>query len=275
MLNLGSSFVKVLKYSKVKSVEASADEIPSQTKNIDIDCGQKHKQVIIRKKKEMRNKITRNINVKSFDKKEKNSEIIIRRCAGCHLNHFPHPKFCRWWETRITLKEHNQTGPLPYDIHLIKKGIEILEGKLHWGKSCRANECMNRFFNRSEDSCHSNEFPDLFNLKLRGGGTNHRVAVKSKNRLLDCVLSLFRDIEILWRSNEMKSHPLCDHKLQPNCFYCLPRSLSLRSMNPKVRTPISALEVFKYLENENIENMELQDMVKSIMDLLVLSENNF
>merc|ERR1712240_577642 len=148
----------------------------------------------------------------------------------------------------------------------------MLEGKLNGETLYQMNECMNRFFDRSEDSCNPNEFPDLFKLKLRGGGSNHKVAIKSKHRMLDCVLSLLRDMVPLWQGNEMKSHPLCDHKLQPNCFYCLLRSLSLRSMNPKVRTPISAYEVFKYLEDKNLENMELQDMVKSLMGLLVTSE---
>ena len=74
----------------------------------------------------------------------------------------------------------------------------MLEGKLNGETLYQMNECMNRFFDRSEDSCHPNEFPDLFKLKLRGGGSNHKVAIMSKNRMLDCVLSLLRDMVALW-----------------------------------------------------------------------------
>ena len=139
--------------------------------------------------------LTENIN---SDFGQKRNKFVVRRCPGCHVHHFPLPKFCRWWETRITLKKQKQTGSLPYDIQLIKDCIEMLEGKLNGETLYQMNECMNRFFDRSEDSCHPNEFPDLFKLKLRGGGSNHKVAIMSKNRMLDCVLSLLRDMVALW-----------------------------------------------------------------------------
>ena len=130
---------------------------------------------------------------------------------------------------------------------------------------------VNNFLKRSEDSCNSEEFEDIFSFKLRGGGDKrHKVGIKSNNTILDCVLSFFRDMVPLW--HEINSHELCNHKLEPGCFYCLLRSLSLRSMNPQVRTSISPVEVLSYLEMENIDKLQIQDMVKSIMDFLSTSE---
>ena len=43
-------------------------------------------------------------------------------------------------------------------------------------------------------------------------------------------------------------------------------------MNPKVRTPISAFEVFSYLKTEKIYDMTLNEMLNSIMSSLVTSE---
>ena len=76
----------------------------------------------------------------------------------------------------------------------------------------------------------------------------------------------------LWQ--DMDSHLLCDHKLGSKCFYCLQRSLSLRSMNPQVRTPISPVEVLSCLEEENIDKLAIHEMIKSIMDFLITSEEN-
>ena len=104
------------------------------------------------------------------------------------MHHFPLPKFCRWWETRNLTRgtpcKETQTGSLPCDIHLLKNCIEILEVKLNGVKSNHKNECIvNNFFERSEDSCNPSEIPDLLSLKLRGGGSKHKVALKSENMI--------------------------------------------------------------------------------------------
>ena len=31
---------------------------------------------------------------------EKDENLVLERCPGCHYDHFPLPKFCRWWKTR-------------------------------------------------------------------------------------------------------------------------------------------------------------------------------
>ena len=152
------------------------------------------------------------------------------------------------------------------------KCIKTLEDMLKEKKHKPETEnIVNHFFERSKGSCNPEDTPDICNLKLRGGGQeNHKVGIKSNINVLDCVLSLFRDLVPLWHA--MDWHPLYNHKLEPNCFYCLIRSLSLRSMNPQVRTPISPVEVLSFLEEENIDKLIVQDMIKSVMDFLSTSE---
>ena len=226
--DLGSFSLKVLCLSKASLLCESEEEIPAviglsncRTKNLsNADCGQKRKAINLRKeyknKKARKNKIKNEVAStiiimdNNLDLNDNNKEIILRRCRGCHVDHFPLPKFCRWWETRKVL--HSQTGSLPYDINLVKNCIESLEGKLNGETSYHENEGISRFFHRSEDSCHPYEFPDMFNLKLRGGGSSHKVAIKSNNVLLDSLLSLFRDMGKLWHANEVRLHPLCNHK---------------------------------------------------------------
>ena len=227
----------------------------------------------------------KNMNPKSKDKrrnkevkkqtpikmKKSTSDIVVKRCHGCHVDHFPLPKFCRWWEKKISLRKVTMKRPEQMNVEtnfLVNRCIEILEDKL---KGSTVNELLvNDFFERSEDSCKPEEFQDLFNLKLRGGGNKkHRVGIKSNNNTLDSVLSFFRDMTPLW--DEIESHPLCDHHLEPNCFYCLLRSLSLRSMNPQVRTPISPFEILSCLEEKNIDKLKINYMIKSVIELLSIS----
>ena len=30
---------------------------------------------------------------------------VLKRCHGCHIEHFPLPKFCRWWEKKKNSKQ--------------------------------------------------------------------------------------------------------------------------------------------------------------------------
>ena len=230
----------------------------------------------------------KNMNPKSKDKrrnkevkkqspikmKKSTSDIVVKRCHGCHIDHFPLPKFCRWWEKRRSVREvslHETEQLNDEKMLLVKKCIKMLEDKLNGNTLYTRDELVDSFFQRSEASCKPEEIHDLFSLKLRGGGNKkYKVGIKCNNNALESVLSFFRDMVPLW--HEIDSHPLCDHKMKPNCFYCLLRSLSLRSMNPQVRTPISAIEVLQYLEDKNIDKLQIHDMVNSILNLLSSSE---
>ena len=212
-----------------------------------------------------------------FKRNETINSIVVKRCQGCHFEHFPLPKFCRWWEERKATKKEprKETRQLSIEESLsVKKYIQYLEEKFdEIPKTPKEEIIVNDFFKRSSQSCNAEEIHDIFNLKLRGGGNKkNKVAIKSNNDTIDCVLSFFRDMVPLWQ--EMDFHPLCDHKSNPKCFYCLLRSLSLRSMNPQVRTPISAVEVLSFFEERNTDKLSIHEMIKSIMDLLSTSEEN-
>ena len=197
---------------------------------------------------------------------------VLKRCHGCHIEHFPLPKFCRWWEKRKTASKEQWNEKNSVNNDLVQKSIQVLEYKFsEIPKNQKDEVIVNNFFERGVNSCNPKENQDIYNLKLRGGGNDqHKVSIKSGFNVLDSVLTFFRDMVPLW--HEIDSHSLCNHKLQPNCFYCLFRSLSLRSMNPQVRTPISAVEVLSYLEEKNIVKLKIHDIIISIMDFLTSSE---
>ena len=44
-----------------------------------------------------------------FKRNEIMSSIVMKRCHGCHFEHFPLPKFCRWWEERKATKKNHAT----------------------------------------------------------------------------------------------------------------------------------------------------------------------
>ena len=200
--------------------------------------------------------------------------ILLKRCHGCHVCHFPLPRFCRWWERRnlakkIHLKE--RVNPNQKDIPLIHKCISRLEESADEKTHIKNEIIVNNFFNRSKDSSNPKYFPDMLNPnKLKGGCCSRKVAIKSENRKLDSVLSFFGGMAPLWYG--LDSHKLCNHKQQPNCFYCLLRSLSLRSMNPKVKTAISAVEVLPFLLDRGLENLDIHEIVESILKFLSNSE---
>ena len=73
------------------------------------------------------------------------------------------------------------------------------------------------FLHRSKEACNPGHVPELFNQNIKGGGGKHKIAIKSQNDKLDCVLLLFRDIVPLWDGR--KSYQLCNHKFEPNFFY--------------------------------------------------------
>ena len=151
---------------------------------------------------------------------------VLKRCHGCHLDHMPLPKFCRWWEERRNERKESMTETEELStekIVLVKNCIETLEHKFSENSEMEMSKhelIVNNFLKRSEDSCNSEEFKDIFSFKLRGGGDKrHKVCIISNNTILDCVLSFFRDMVPLW--HEIDSHELCNHKLEPRCFYCL------------------------------------------------------
>ena len=276
MLSNDDKAIKTSNLFEHIQIEDINEDITDTNLSRDTDAHIKRKQIDSKPKsyKKNKNRRQKNSNHKKVQKKspvKRNktlSNIEVKRCCGCHVDHFPLPKFCRWWEKRRVLRKVKIQGTEQLNVEtimLVKKCIKILEEKFDGITVYSKNDLVNNFFIRSKDSCKPKEFPDLFNLKLRGGGNKqHKVGIKSNNNALDCVFSLFRDMVPLW--HEIDSHLLCDHKLEPSCFYCLLRSLSLRSMNPQVRTPISAIEVLPRLEEENIDKLQIQDMVTLMMN---------
>ena len=68
----------------------------------------------------------------SMKRNETMSSIVVKRCHGCHFEHFPLPKFCRWWEERKATKIEpcNETRQLSIEESLsVKKYIQYLEDK--------------------------------------------------------------------------------------------------------------------------------------------------
>ena len=101
------------------------------------------------------------------------SGFVLKRCHGCNQNHFPLPKFCRWWEKRRTARKARLQGTEQFNgetINLVKNCINFLEEKLNGSTVYSQNELVNDFFRRSDDSCKPDGFHDLFDQKLRGGG---------------------------------------------------------------------------------------------------------
>ena len=70
----------------------------------------------------------------------------------------------------------------------------------------------------------------------------------------------------------MSFHDLCDHKLDPSCFFCLMRSLSLRSKDDNVKTPVSPVEVLGFLEDKGFHNLDLNQLITKLMTFLTSSE---
>ena len=237
MLSNDDKAIKTSNLFEHIQIEDTNEDITDTNLSRDTDPHIKRKQIDSKPKsyKKNKNRRQKNSNHKKVQKKspvKRNktlSNIEVKRCCGCHVDHFPLPKFCRWWEMRRFVRKVSLQGTEQLNVEkimLVKKCIKILEEKFNGSTVYTKNDLVNNFFTRSEDSCKPEEFPDLFNLKLRGGGNKqHKVGIKSNNNTLDCVLSIFRDMVPIW--HEIEPHPLCDHKLEPSCFYCLLRSLSL------------------------------------------------
>ena len=83
-------------------------------------------------------------------------EIVVKRCHGCHVDHFPLPKFCRWWEKRRSVREvslHETEQLNDEKMLLVKKCIKMLEDKLNGNTLYTREELVDNFFQRSEASC--------------------------------------------------------------------------------------------------------------------------
>ena len=224
-------------------------------------------------------------------------EIVIERCRGCFKSHFPHLKLCRLWKKKHGVKEM-KINPIFNEELIIKMKQRIDEIENNYEETMKqseneiikekgyliseyTNDTIDTFFCRSEDAsdpfefpdlCSSDDLPEFSNQKLLGGGQleKHVVPIKSDDGKMNAVLSFYRNMDSLWR--KLECHNLCDHRTNPACFYCLLRSLSLRSMKPKVNTPISPVEVLGYLQNENYEERTLNEMLNQIMHYLTCSE---
>ena len=300
-VGLADEFELVKKGKKVKGNKLNNHTFVSYNKFAELDnemdfsnenmLSDSEEKIHLKKKQKVeKSKIKKNIRISKLNKKWRKSNELqsirkknnttnhLIRCLGCFNNHFPLPKFCRWWEEKNAKYPSNIKQPTQLEkdeILHINERIQYLEGQIDETYSHPEIE-MNRkivdiFFKRSKESCNLANFPDIFNFnKLRGGGEKHRVAIKSENIILDSVLSMFRDMVPLWHN--MDSHLLCNHRGEPACFYCLLRSLSLRSMNPQVRRPISALEVLPFLKAQNVDKLNAKEIINQTMKYLTDSE---
>ena len=81
-------------------------------------------------KKETRNHKKEKVQKKcSMKRNETISNIVVKRCHGCHVNHFPHPKFCRWFEKRRLAMKVTAQETTPMDnekVLLIKCGAKAM-----------------------------------------------------------------------------------------------------------------------------------------------------
>ena len=201
--------------------------------------------------------------VESSDGQKVTEEItqIIVRCSSCFYSHFPYQKLCR----RFKAKHKKVSEP--------KAEVDPSQGPIQ--------NLVDNYFSRSKEACNPIGFPDIASankdvfdshFKLRGGGNSdsHAVAIKSDDQKLNSVLSFYRDMSHVWK--KMVGHELCDHKLNPSCFYCLLRSLSLRSKNKYVKTPVSPVEVLGFLQNKNFGELSFNEMMSNIMINLTTSE---
>ena len=90
-----------------------------------------------KKKNERQRKIKKRrdqkVQEKSLIKRnETMSNTLLKRCLGCNFDHFPLPKFCRWWEERKSVKKGpwRETRQLSIEENIIvEKSIQYLEEK--------------------------------------------------------------------------------------------------------------------------------------------------
>ena len=103
--------------------------------------------------------------IKSY---ETMSNTVLKRCLGCNFDHFPLPKFCRWWEERKSVKKGpwRETMLLSFEESIIvKKSIQYLEEKFgEKSKTPKEEIIVNNFFERSSESCNPEEIHDILNL---------------------------------------------------------------------------------------------------------------
>ena len=110
-----------------------------------------------------------------------------KRCKSCFYTHFPHIKFCNWFEKKKSKKlsiETKLTNLSEEAINLLKIKIQYLETM----KDVQIKEIKDSFFQRSQNASDPLSYPDLLGtdsckainledlssdlskLKLRGGG---------------------------------------------------------------------------------------------------------
>ena len=96
--------------------------------------------------KKMDKKMKANVTSTFVHKKgDKVVNVLLERCPGCHYDHFPLPKFCRWWKTRKNTKEAalKQSINIEFNknqVSQLKKCIESLETRFN---GALENNCQN------------------------------------------------------------------------------------------------------------------------------------
>ena len=108
MLSNDDKAVKTSNLFEHLEIEDTNEEIIETNMSRDTDDNIKRRQIngktrSYRKIKNRRQKSSIHKKVKNKSPVKRNrtmSNIEVKRCHGCHVDHFPLPKFSRWWEKR-------------------------------------------------------------------------------------------------------------------------------------------------------------------------------
>ena len=196
-----------------------------------------------------------------------------KRCKSCFYTHFPHIKFCNWFEKKKSKKlsiETKLTNLSEEAINLLKIKIQYLETM----KDVQIKEIKDSFFQRSQNASDPLSYPDLVGtdscktinledlssdlskLKLRGGGGQKVKKYISDTKNINLVLNSLRSSSVLASLN---AHNKCPAK--SFCSFCLLRSVIFKINIQKGRQSIKPSEVecqlFKSIEMTHINILKV------------------